>query len=220
MRFCLYTMHAPSLAEMSAMTVPNKIEYCQRHGYSYFQEPYTGAMWPGFERLPPLIGLLKSKLFDWVFWLGTDCLITNLNQKLESIAALDPRAGLVISVDAFDLQMDAFLVRASDSRAIALLERVFDMRHNPPGTHEEQSSLSSIFRQPEFGDCVKLMPQRVMNSFEYRLYPELGGKYLTGTDMLGTHGEWVRGDFVFHVPGRPLGTKLERLRAHIPMIVR
>lgn len=159
MRFCLYTMHAPSLAEMSAMTVPNKIEYCQRHGYSYYQEPYTGAMWPGFERLPPLIGLLKSKLFDWVFWLGTDCLITNLNQKLETIVALDPRAGLVISVDAFDLQMDAFLVRASDSRAIALLERVFDMRHNPPGTHEEQSSLSSIFRQPEFGDCVKLMPR-------------------------------------------------------------
>ena len=218
MRIALYTMHGPAIAEMSAITVPNKIEYCQRHGYSYFQEPFTGAMWPGFERLPPLIGLLKSKLFDWVFWLGTDCLITNLHVRLESI--LDPKFGIVIAVDAFDIQMDSLLVRAADERAISLLEKVFSMRDKPAGIHEEQSSMSAIMRQPEFGGCVKLVPQRTMNSYEYRLYTELGLKYISGTDLLGTHGEWSRGDFVYHVPGRPLGMKLERLRAHVPLIVR
>ena len=33
-RICVASIATPSLKELADMTMPNKIEYCERHGYS------------------------------------------------------------------------------------------------------------------------------------------------------------------------------------------
>lgn len=221
MKFCLYTMHSmATIGQMAEMTVPNKHEYCLRHGYSYHEEPWTNVMFPGFERLPVLIHLLKCGYYDWIFWLGTDALITNLNLKLEDL--VDPNYGIVMATDFTQIQMDSFLVQPQHG-AVELLEKVWEHRNNPIGPWYEQSTLDALIQQPPFKGIVKIVPQRKMNAYRHKWYKEweaINSKVRRRLDCLGTDGEWHPGDFVFHIPGRPLHTKIMALAEVHPMIQR
>lgn len=210
MNFAVYTMHNSStIGDLVAITKPNKLEYCRRHGYSYHEEEWTQSLFPGFERLPVLIYLLQCGHYDWVFWLGSDALITNLNVNLESL--VDKDHGIVMATDAWQVQMDSFLIQRSHG-GLSLLQSVWEHHASPIGQFMEQSTLDFLMWQPEFLNVVKLVPQRTMNSYRYSLYSDLGQRYQSGIDCLGRVGEWEPGDFVFHVPGRPLETKLSALR--------
>lgn len=221
MRIALYTMHSDAtLGEMAAITVPNKVEYCRRNGYDYLQVPFTGEChpWPGYDRIPYLIALLKSGAYDWIFWLGCDALITNLSIKLEELT--DRNCGMVIATDALEVQMDSFLVQPKVG-GIELIEEIWSTRDGNHGPNYEQSNLARKIETKQFRSVVKLVPQRVMNSFNYSLYPaSWGARYGTGTDRLGTNGQWQPGDFVFHVPGKELSRKISELKAKVPSIVR
>jgi hypothetical protein len=49
----------------------------------------------------------------------------------------------------------------------------------------------------------KVLPQRVMNSYDYENHPSLKNraKY---TDILGTDGQWQKGDFLVQWPATDL----------------
>lgn len=214
-------MHSDAtLGDMAKITVPNKVEYCRRHGYDYYQVPFTGEChsWPGYDRIPYLIALLKSGEYDWIFWLGCDALITNLSIKLEELT--DRNFGMVISTDAFEVQMDSFLVQPRRG-GIELMEEIWATRDGKHGPNYEQSNLARKIETGKFRPVVKLVPQRVMNSFDYSLYPaSWGARYGTATDRLGTNGQWQPRDFVFHVPGKELSKKISELQSKVPSIVR
>lgn len=220
LKFCIYTMGRwESIGPLLEITLPNKIEYAKRHGYSFHFEEWSGGMFPGFERLAVLTYLLKCGHYDWVLWLGADALITNLNIKLESLA--DQNCGMVMATDFTQIQMDSFLVRAGHG-GLDLIEEVWKYRTNPIGQWFEQSTLDALIKHPPFNAVVKVVPQRRMNSYRHDWYrnwipenPRIGSH----TDCMGTDGEWQRGDFVFHIPGRPLDIKLRALREIAPLIV-
>lgn len=214
MRIALYTMHSPAIGQMADITIPNKSKYCCRNGYSLHQFSFTGERhkWPGYDRIPILIELLKSGMFDWIFWLGCDAMITNMGIKLESI--VDSQYGMIIACDATQIQMDSFIVQ-SRSGGLELLEAIWNTRDVEYGPWYEQSNLDSKRMESEFLDTVKIIPQRTMNSMIYELYPDLYSefpRFASKTDCNGNVGQWERGDFVFHVPGRPLDVKLHMLR--------
>lgn len=212
---CLYTAHNPAtLGEMAALTLPNKFAYCQRHGYALHVEEWDGTGWPGFYRLAVLMHLLRCAYFDWVLWLGTDCLITNLSTKIESLA--DANYGLIVSADFTQIQLDSFLVQR-ERGGLALLEEVWRHRDHPIGKWEEQSTLAAI--APD--GVVKVLPQRAMNSFDHRYYPNwpYGRQRIeAGIDCNGHDGRWQPGDFVFHCPGLDYGTKMAALREKLPQV--
>lgn len=212
MRIALYTMHGPGIADMAAITVPNKVEYCTRHGYAYHESKHDGARhsWPGYDRLPDLIRWLRCGLYDWVFWLGTDCLITNLSTRLEEF--IDPRYGMIIATDANEVQMDSFLVQRG-ARGEELLQRIWDTRFVSYGPNQEQSNLDAKIKVEGFGRSVKIIPQRKLNSYNYDLYAhEKAQGFAAKTDFFGNDGQWRPGDFVFHVPGRGADVKIATLR--------
>jgi hypothetical protein len=43
---------------------------------------------------------------------------------------------------------------------------------------------------------IKIVPQRILNSYDYTLYPDLPSK-----DALGIDGQWKEGDFLLHIVG-------------------
>lgn len=206
---------------MAAITVPNKTEYCTRHGYCYYQDVFTGGChpWPGYDRLPALLMLLKSNSYDWIFWLGCDALITNMSIRLEDL--IDANYGMVAATDGNELQMDSFLVQKG-KRGLELIQRVWDTRNETHGPYLEQSNLIKQSGKPEFSGTVKLIPQKQMNSMRYSLYPDYywNHRFVQKIDCLGNNGEWTPGDFVFHVPGRPFETKLNVLREISTLVVR
>lgn len=201
--YCPYS----HLHELAALTIPNKQEYCQRHGYE-FQTHELGGEGINIEgqysyrRMGFLLEKLKSEGWDWVWVSGLDVLITNLTIKLESI--IDENFGLIHSCDAMDpclACMDSYLV---SPKAIPLLESVMSYRNNPIGGLQEQSTTIALVQEERFRGIRKLLPQRVMNSYQYRAenmtpYAGSGENWVKGIDSMGESGEWQPGDFVIHV---------------------
>lgn len=217
MKICLYTMQGHELSEMGKITAPNKLEYCNRHGYTFHQEPFTNCMWQGFERLPHLAEMLYAGLFDWIYCLGCDALITNLNIRLETL--INPAFGIIMATDAMMIQSDSFLIQNAHN-SLALLDKAWEHRGAPIGKASEQSTIQGLMSNPFYSNTVKLVPQRTLNSYEYSLYNDMGPPYTSHRDRFGNDGQWQRGDFVLHVPGRPLDTKIRTLASHVPSIVR
>jgi hypothetical protein len=71
----------------------------------------------------------------------------------------------------------------------------------------------------EHKDVVKLMPQRYMNSYEYRLYAVAPWNYTGTTDKQGTEGQWQPGDWLVHWPGTQLGQRMELVEQFLPQVI-
>jgi hypothetical protein len=78
------------------------------------------------------------------------------------------------------------------------------MKDNPIGGLQEQSTTFALCQEERFKGIRKLLPQRVMNSYQYKAdnmtpYGPHGSNWINGIDSLGESGEWQPGDFVIHV---------------------
>lgn len=189
------------LHDLAALTMPNKIEYCKRHGYEF------SSNWLGgeginiegkysFRRMGQVVDILKSGDWDWIWVVGIDVVITNQSIKLESI--IDENFGLIHSSDSLDpclACMDSYLV---SMKALPLLECVMSYWENPIGGLHEQSTTHALCQEPRFNSIRKLLPQRVMNAYDYQA-PNISVYGLSGVDVFGNSGQWQPGDFVIHV---------------------
>jgi hypothetical protein len=75
----------------------NKLNYCLRHRYHFefcygvresFRDPRSHAAGFSWSRLEHMAEMVESMLYEWVWVVGADTLITNLTINLESIIAL------------------------------------------------------------------------------------------------------------------------------------
>jgi len=204
--YCPYS----HLHELAELTMPNKLEYCSTNHY-VFQTHELGGEGINiegqytFRRMGFVLEKLKSgewDKWDWIWVCGLDVLITNMKIKLESI--VDPDFGLIHSCDALDpclACMDSYLV---SKKAIPLLECVMSYKDHPIGGLLEQSTTFALAQEERFNGIRKLLPQRVMNSYQYKAqnftpYAHCGPNWPKGIDCLGHSGEWQPGDFVIHV---------------------
>lgn len=224
MKICVFSPFS-NLAELAAITVPNKQKYCARHGYYFVTGPLGGtgcneAEMYGFKRRMPLvIDMLKTDTYDWIWVVGVDVLITNLAVKLESI--VDDDFGMVVGVEPNGVGMDSYLVRKQKG-GLEFLELVASFRNKPVGPAHEQSTIEFLCKQhPEYLKVLKLIPQRKLNAYRYSTlhqYAFIHPGFLTGIDLLGNSGEWQPGDFVLHVPGIGDDQKLSLLLEALPLI--
>ena len=206
--YCPYS----HLQELAALTIPNKQEYCQINGYEFQTHELGGEGINidgqySYRRMGFVLEKLKTEGWDWIWVSGLDVLITNMNIRLESI--IDDNFGLIHSCDALDpcmACMDSYLV---SPKAIPLLECVMSYRDNPIGRLQEQTTTLALIKEGRFTGIHKLLPQRVMNSYQYQApnnTPYVGSPYVgenenwkNGIDSMGFPGEWQLGDFVIHV---------------------
>lgn len=204
--YCPYS----NLHELAELTMPNKLEYCITNGYRLETHELGGEGLNidgryTFRRMGFVLEKLKNgewDKYDWIWVCGLDVVITNMNIKLESIA--DPDYGLIHSCDALDpclACMDSYMV---SRKAIPLLECVMSYKDNPIGGLLEQSTTFELVKQDRFKGIRKLLPQRVMNSYQYKAenftpYAHCGPNWPNAIDSLGQSGEWQPGDFVIHV---------------------
>lgn len=219
MRVALATIHTPwNYQELADLTNPNKERYCKKHGYTFKPKYYdfeferykmddnapadSGNWHGGYEKIGYVLSLLKSGEYDWVFWLGCDTLITNFNIKAEDI--IDEDYHFIIANDCNEWNSDSFFIRAS-KEGIAWFERIDEVfrqyRHHIWG---EQQAL--IEQRKDFESIIKVVPQEVINSYEYGIYPT--PQHQAGRDILGHNGRWTKGHFVVHWPGTSLGHRV------------
>lgn len=195
----------------------NKVDYAAIHGYAVWNKTEDwitsngrGAM-GGFEKIYMTQSILEEyPEVEWVWWTGTDSMITNFSVKIED--RVDNNYHVILNVDANGINADSFLVRNTEQgRAFiqdalnqeSVCSQYWDTEQRAfcyvlgfPATGEHGWPTGDKLVVPEkYRDVVKIVPQRHMNSYNYSIY------HCTHIDKSGNDGNWQPGDWLIHWPG-------------------
>lgn len=219
----LATCHTQNYAELSAATWDgNKVKYADKHGYSYVAKTddwYFEPRLMGWERMQFILDLLNEYSdIEWLWWTGTDSMITNLNTTVEEKIAEAGDHDILVSGDFNEIiNNDSMLIRNTE-RSRAYFQKLMD---NMPKfiNHRYSEQGFMIDTYAEHQDLIKLMPQRFMNSYEYKCYKVAPWNYQGHQDVAGNDGQWAVGDWLVHWPGTQLHERLQLIKEYSGKIV-
>lgn len=205
MSICIATINFPNYKELAEKTIPNKMEYCQRHGYVLAQKhsDFTGDLALGFEKIKFLRELCSNTNNQWIFFLGCDTLIMNFSIKIEDIISLAaPHQFLIIATDAAGVNADSFILR-NTKQGREWLELIWNKRVEFNEEYPYEQGAMWKYNQ-QFGDGIRIVPQKMINSYDYAEKE----KCEHHRDRLGNYGGFSDGDFIVHWPTRSLRERL------------
>ena len=189
MNVAMTTSVSSNIAELAMLTVPNKLEYCLRHGYHLVVDnrPYESAV-DAFA--DTMLTLLDQ--YDLVWALDSDALITNMDVAIHTLPCIGP--GMTVCPEGmieWNLLNCGSVVWRSGSRSRYLLERLRESRDEwveMPCQH--QTWFGNCVRSGA-GDLITLAPLRAFNSTAWNYDDEI----------LRPGSHWQEGDLVFHPCG-------------------
>jgi mannan polymerase II complex MNN10 subunit len=204
-------------SELAAITIPQREEYCRRHGYTHFvhKGPYHNvSYYYAVQRLFLLNDLMVANPHIDVWWvLNVQALLTNLTKPVED-AVPDVHDRLLdeedkhfwISHDCHGLNAGSFLVRNSEwgRTWIQLVADQTVNRNGPADPWHEQRTMMNLENHVFFRDRIQIVLQNTINSYLYKLYPPWNDS---------TPGNWASGDLVLSLPGLDLKRRLEIVRS-------
>ena len=183
----------------TSIGIENKRSYCEMHGYDFICEedwldPSRPIQW---SKILLLEKVLKNCDYKWIFWTDADSLFMNLSIRLEDL--VDSEYNLIISNDYNGINTGEFLIKNCPWSA-QLLSGIY--AHVECINHpwwEQQALRIEIEQCPELLSSIKIVPQRLFNSFP----PEIAGNQFTAL--------YQTGDFILHFAGIKNLDRLEAL---------
>lgn len=172
------------------LCAPNKLEYCLRHGFQFQMRRHTKYT-PWGQRTDFMRETLEQMDDgDWLWFMDTDTVITNMTVKLESI--LTPNApDMIVCKDMHGVNNGVFFLRKS-AATVEFLRTVKSMN---TAYSDDQSAMVALLNQGVIS--VRYAEQDAFNSYLFDEYGYYKGLGLT-TESLG---HWRPGRFVLHLPG-------------------
>lgn len=232
MKIAILNIYDDGIKELAVITTEyNKRKYCEKHGYDLICKTenfkYSHL---GYEKLHFIKETLQSEKYDWVYWCGTDTMITNYNIKIEDL--VDNDFCFIIAADVWDWNSDSMLFK-NDVRTINFLDKLISNRNlyidrdnkafkngvklkdgcdvawgeQAAIIEECKKEIFSYEIKEEYKNFVKEVPQKTMNSYLYDLYPT--PFHAQKKDYRGNRGEWSEGDFLIHWPGTHMNARLQ-----------
>ena len=172
------------------------------------------AMKDAFEKYPEC---------EWIFNTDCDVMITNFTVKLESIVneyAKDENVHVIIPVDCNGINCGNMFIKNSPIGKAFLdtiiagmpLYRNWYMFENQliqdmcVGSHLTEQGIMNCGTL--WGRVIKLTPQKIFNSYDYKNLPSLKNR-TNYNDIMGKNGQWEKGDFIVQWPSTDLEYRLK-----------
>ena len=172
------------------------------------------AMKDAFEKYPDC---------EWIFNTDCDVMITNMTIKLEDIVnecTKDANVHVIIPADCNGINCGNMFIKNSpigkaflDTIIAGLpLYREWYLFENQliqdlcVGTHLTEQGVKA--GGTLWGRVIKLLPQRVFNSYDYKKIPLLKDRPQY-KDILGHDGQWKEGDFIIQWPSTDLDYRIK-----------
>lgn len=202
MKVTLLTASSKEYWLLMALSAPNKLEYCIRHGVQFAMNIHThiDAFKNWGERELFMLDALDAYDCDWLWFMGADTIITN--QTLDIRTLCDDEFDFIIGVDVNGINNDSFLLKNCKASR-DFLKRVLCRRDAP---HDQDA----MFAEKDVSLKTKLVGQRTFNSYKYDEYGY--GPFPEGT--------WQEGDFVLHVPGLHLVRRVQLMQEYLGKVKR
>lgn len=197
MNVAVFTSVSANIAELAAITTPNKLEYCLRHGYSLVVEnaPYDDAV-ANADRLCHYLDR-----FDLVWTLDADAVITNMTVPIHELPCLGEHATVCEEriVEWNRINCGSMVWR--DTPPTRWLLREITRRRDEWASLPCQSQTWLDAVSEKLGDWLTIAPANAFNSCVWN-------RPANARDEVG--GYWSPGDLVYHPCG--VFPAAERLR--------
>lgn len=155
----------------------------------------------------------KATLPELVFTLPPGVPAVVIDHWPDPLYQPDGRTHVIFSCDrASVVQADSFFVRGSTQGAEYLKDILAQYRTYETLPWVEQQAMADL--KDKHAAITRIVPQWVMNSYDYPLYRRIGPYYDRGLDCYGNRGQWKKGDFLIHWPATPLSLRLELARKY------
>lgn len=233
MKILLLTLASDGYAALAAITEPTKFLYAQKWGYDFRALRHVDLKRIAWERPEFWLRLLAE--CDWLFFTGSDVMITNPAISLRDRFSLDDNpADFIFAADGNGLNSDSWIMRNCPA-TVGFLQRVlawegrvnneqdamgielararnyvdFALRIGDLRKEGEPPSLELLTRlQVNLSRSdvrVMIMPQRAINAYPHEHYGH--------TNDL-PHS-WQPGDFVLHMPGKTLEYRIQHMPKYV-----
>jgi xyloglucan 6-xylosyltransferase len=130
MTFAIITMHDEYYAEVGELTLQNKKEYCEFHGYQLFAkvDNFSQGRHIYLDKIRHnLLVLEQNPQLEWVWWLDCDAVITNFHIPMQTYCNDD--YDFIATVDRYALNNGSYFIKNSN-RAKQFFKRYFGIgRH-------------------------------------------------------------------------------------------
>ncbi|KAL5121210.1 hypothetical protein ACEQ8H_000678 [Pleosporales sp. CAS-2024a] len=191
------------------LSLKNKDHYARRHGYDLIldYESHTDRA-VIFWKFNMAERLIKTRKYDWLWWLDFDTLITNTDTKLEDIIdeelrnATNPhQVDFLFTHDCNGFNAGSFLVRAHD-RSLKFLRDSWKIHDDAKALEvhmsEQDSTVKLLKDDPQSAARVHVVPQWKLNAFpqEIACFDDERRAWEHGAFVLHFAGAWahVKGD--------------------------
>jgi hypothetical protein len=208
MSAAIITSVSENIRDVATLTMPNKLEYCLRHGYSLVADNQS------YEAAVSRTNLLCHYLdrFDLIWTLDADTLITNMAVPIESLACLGPNVTVceegTVSWNRINC---GSMVWKNTGKSKWLANHISE-------TVEQWRSLPCQWQTflgtnaDALGDVLTVAPLRSFNSCVWNR---------PGNERDEIGGNWQPGDLVYHPCGVfPREEKLRWLSNALPWVLR
>jgi hypothetical protein len=209
MRVAVMTSVSENIAELAALTMPNKLEYCLRHGYSLVVDnrPYEEAV---KALCQTLLSLLAD--YDMVWALDADAVVTNMTVPIHMLECIGPSMTVCEEgIVEWNRINCGSVVLKSGVLSRYLLEQLREAEAEWLGMPGQQQTWlhKNLAR---LGDAVTVAPLRAFNSCVWN-------RPANARDEIGGH--WQPGDFVYHPCGVfPMSERLRWIGEALKQVVR
>lgn len=193
------------------ITGPNLNEYCRYRGYVYCAysykhidakdriEYFKTAEWKWYERILEIFEMPERP--EWVWFSGADCLVMNMDTRLEDIISKYP-GEIIVSSDQDGLSTHSTFFKNSHN-VIQFLKQMLNERGN-------YENAQYYFQKNSHHSFINIVPQNVMNSYDREARGE-------SKEM---DGGFKEGDFILHFTCMTMEQRLERLGYWIGKVIK
>ncbi len=210
MRVAIHTHYTNSWEELAALVIPNLQRYADKHGYDLHVEKYQDGN-VDFVKTKTALKLLEN--YDLVFCLEADMLIMNHTKRVTDF--IDSRHDFYICKDINGVNGGSFIIMGTEHG-----ERFLKETNKKEGEFKtEQNVWETLEKYPNHDSMVLFLKHPSINSIPYKYYHNFG--YINYQGQLEpTHemGNFAIGDFILHLPGKPLEERIKifnELKQHI-----
>jgi len=215
----VYQENYKPLAELTL--ADNRMEYCERHGYLPVFREYPdmpGAPVPeihrklGFAKLDIILDVFEEHPnCAWAWFGDCDGMVTNMRFPLP--VTPHTSQGLLVSRDCHGICAGTILAANRPWVKDYFRQLLAD---KDKYAHEQDAIIATMGQLTEAQ--FQIIPQRLTNSYDYGLYPDAKPKPGFEEDVV--KGQWQKGDFFVHWPGRTLEQRIAHYHEYAKEVVR
>lgn len=208
MKIAVAYVYGENFADIAGVCIPSLKKYCEKHKYCCHIRctPKNKKGWYGFINTKYGRELLEH--YDAVFMIEGDFMITNHNIKIEDF--INDEHHFYICKDVNDYNGGSWIAKGTEAAKTWL-----DIVNSYEDRFEhEQSVFETLCNFYVKAQLVKILPHPSINSVPFDRYAPSYGKigYREGEIVEKPtieQGDWEKGNFVCHLPGKSLEERLK-----------